>query len=175
VFNILGPLTNPAGANAQLIGVYDSELLEPMCLAAHNLGAKSVMTVHGVDGVDEISLMGKTAIVRQQNGRTVREEVSPEDLGLNQTTPERVAGGDPEQNARLTAKILSGHLKQDDPRVQIVVANAAAGLVLCEEAHDMRSGVDLALKAVNDGKGFRILHQLIELSGGNPQRLENMV
>jgi anthranilate phosphoribosyltransferase len=175
VFNILGPLTNPAGANAQLIGVYDSELLIPMCIAAHNLGAKSVMTVHGLDGVDEISLMGKTAIVRQQNGRTVREEVSPEDLGLNQTTPERVAGGDPEQNARLTAKILSGRLKQGDPRVQIVVANAAAGLVLCEEAHDLRSGVDLAVKAVNDGKGFRILHQLIKLSGGNPQRLENMV
>src|SRR6266849_4022558 len=174
VFNILGPLTNPAGANAQLIGVYDSELLEPMCLAAHNLGAKSVMTVHGLDGVDEISLMGKTAIVRQQNGRTVREEVSPEDLGLNQTTPERVAGGDPEQNARLTAKILSGHLKQNDPRVQIVVANAAAGLALCEKVHDMRSGVELALKAVQDGKGLRILRQLIELSGGNLERLNSM-
>jgi anthranilate phosphoribosyltransferase len=174
VFNILGPLTNPAGANAQLIGVYDSELLEPMCDAAYNLGAKSVMTVYGLDGVDEISLTGKTAIVRHQNGRTVREEISPEDLGLNKTTPEMLAGGDPEQNARLTARILSGHLKEDDPRVQIVVANAAAGLVLCEEARDMRSGVELALKAVQDGKGFRILRQLIELSGGNPTRLESM-
>src|SRR5436309_14081940 len=66
VFNILGPLTNPAGANAQLIGVYDSELLEPMCLAAHNWGAKSVMTVYGIDGVDEISMIGKTIIVRRQ-------------------------------------------------------------------------------------------------------------
>jgi anthranilate phosphoribosyltransferase len=174
VFNILGPLTNPAGANAQLIGVYDTELLEPMCAAAHSLGAKSVMTVYGLDGVDEISLTGKTAIVRQQNGRTVREEISPEDLGLNKTTPEMLAGGDPEQNARLTARILSGHLKEDDPRVQIVEANAAAGLVLCEEAHDMRSGVELALNAVQDGKGFRILRQLIELSGGNPTRLESM-
>ena len=174
VFNILGPLTNPAGANAQLIGVYDSELLEPMCDAAYSLGAKSVMTVYGLDGVDEISLTGKTAIVRHQNGRTVREEISPEDLGLNKTTPEMLAGGDPEQNARLTARILSGHLKEDDPRVQIVVANAAAGLVLCEEARDMRSGVELALKAVQDGKGFRILRQLIELSGGNPTRLESM-
>ena len=174
VFNILGPLTNPAGANAQLIGVYDSELLEPMCDAAHNLGAKSVMTVYGVDGVDEISLTGETIIVKQQGRNTVREEVSPEDLGLNKTTPDMVAGGDPEQNARLTAKLLSGQLNQDDPRVQTVAANAAAGLVLCEEAHDLRSGVELALKSVQDGKGFRILRQLIELSGGNPKRLENM-
>ncbi|HZY94382.1 MAG TPA: anthranilate phosphoribosyltransferase [Candidatus Bathyarchaeia archaeon] len=175
VFNILGPLTNPAGANAQLIGVYSNELLEPMCLAAHNLGARSVMTVHGLDGVDEISLTGKTVIVKQQNRKTVREEVVPEDFGLNKTTPETVAGGDPEQNARLTAKILSGHLRQDDPRVQIVVANAAAGLVLCKAARDMRSGVELALKEVKNGKGFRILRQLIELSGGNPKRLENLV
>ncbi len=135
---------------------------------------KNVASVYGLDGVDEISLTGKTAIVRHQNGRTVREEISPEDLGLNKTTPEMLAGGDPEQNARLTARILSGHLKEDDPRVQIVVANAAAGLVLCEEARDMRSGVELALKAVQDGKGFRILRQLIELSGGNPTRLESM-
>src|SRR3989475_8382620 len=104
VFNILGPLTNPAGTNAQLIGVYESELLEPMCVAAHNLGAKCVMTVYGLDGVDEISMTGKTIIVRLQNGRVFRDEVSPEDLGLNKTTPEMLAGGDPEKNARLTTR-----------------------------------------------------------------------
>jgi anthranilate phosphoribosyltransferase len=174
IFNILGPLSNPAGANAQLIGVYESELLEPMCVAAHNLGARSVMTVYGVDGVDEISLTGKTVIVRQLNGKTVREVISPEDLGLNETTPEMLAGGDPEQNARLTARILSGHLERDDPRVQIVAANAAAGLVLCEATEDMRTGVELALNAVENGKGLRILRRLIELSGGNPERLEIM-
>ena len=174
VFNILGPLTNPARANAQLIGVYDSELLEPMCVAAHNLGAKSVMTVYGVDGVDEISLTGKTFIVKHQNGKTVREVILPGDLGLDETTPEMLVGGDPEQNARLTARILSGHLGRNDPRVQIVAANAAAGLVLCEAAKDMRNGVELALNAVENGRGLRILRQLIELSGGNPERLEIM-
>src|SRR2546423_2772977 len=92
IFNILGPLTNPAGANAQLIGVYDSELLEPMCVAAHNLGARSVMTVYGLDGVDEISLTGKTVIVKQQNGKTVREEILPEDIGLKEPTAEMMAG-----------------------------------------------------------------------------------
>ena len=174
IFNILGPLTNPAGANAQLIGVYESELLEPMCVAAHNLGARSVMTVYGVDGVDEISLTGKTVIVKQQNGKTAREEILPEDLGLKETTAEMLAGGDPEQNARLTARILSGHLGRDDPRVQIVAANAAAGLVLCEAAKNMKRGVELALNAVENGKGLRILRELIELSGGNPERLEIM-
>ncbi len=175
VFNILGPLTNPAGANAQLIGVYDSELLEPMCAAASNLGAKSVMTVYGLDGVDEISLTGKTVIVKRQHGKTVREEIVPEDLGLDETTSEMLAGGDPEQNARITARILSGQLERDDPRVQIVAANAAAGLVICEAAKDMRTGVELALNAINNGEGLRILRQLIELSGGNPERLEIMV
>src|SRR6266699_2190322 len=172
VFNILGPLTNPAGANAQLIGVYDSELLEPMCLAAHNLGAKSVMTVYGLDGVDEISMTGKTIIIRRQNGRVFRDEVEPEDLGFKRSTAEDVAGSDPEENARLTAKILSGQLGRNDPRVQMVIANAAAGLVLCEKAGDFREGVEIASKVVSDGKGLRILRQLIELSGGNPDRLE---
>src|SRR2546421_7989163 len=172
VFNILGPLTNPAGANAQLIGVYDRKRLEPMRLAAHNIGAKSVMTVYGVDGVDEISLTGKTFIVKQQNGKTAREEILPEDLGLKETTAEMLVGGDPEQNARLTARILSGHLGRDDPRVQIVAANAAAGLVLCEAAKNMKRGVELALNAVENGKGLRILRALIELAVGNPERLE---
>ena len=174
VFNILGPLTNPAGTNAQLIGVYESELLEPMCVAAHNLGARSVMTVYGLDGIDEISLTGKTLIVKQQNGKTVREEIVPEDLGLTKTTPEMLAGGDPEQNAQITARILSGHLGRDDPRVQIVAANAAAGLVLCEATEDMKTGVELALNVVENGKALRILRKLIELSGGNPERLEIM-
>jgi anthranilate phosphoribosyltransferase len=174
VFNILGPLTNPAGANAQLIGVYDPGLLEPMCTAAHNLGAKSVMTVHGLDGVDEISLTGRTILVSQTNGITVREEISPEDLGLNETNPESVAGGEPEENARVSARILSGQLGRDDPRVQIVAANAGAGLVLCEEAADMRTGVELALNAIKDGEGFRILRQLIQMSGGNPEHLDTM-
>src|SRR3989441_537803 len=174
IFNILGPLTNPAGANAQLIGVYDSELLEPMCLAAHNLGAKSVMTVYGLDGVDEISMTGKTIIVRRQDGRVFRDEVEPEDLGFKRSTAEEVAGSNPEENARITAKILSGHLGHNDPRVQMVLANAAAGLVLCEKAENFRDGAEIASNAVSDEKPFRILHQLVEFSGGDTQRLKRM-
>ena len=174
VFNILGPLTNPAGANAQLIGVYDSELLEPMCLAAHNLGAKSVMTVYGLDGVDEISITGKTIIVRRQNGRVFRDEMEPENLGFKRRTAEEVAGSDPEENARLTAKILSGHLGQSDPRVQMVLVNAAAGLVLCEKAENFEEGVEVASDVVSDGKPFQTLYQLVEFSGGDTHRLKNL-
>src|SRR5881409_4099090 len=174
VFNILGPLTNPAGANAQLIGVYDSELLEPMCLAAQNLGAKSAMTVYGLDGVDEISMTGKTIIVKRQNGRVFRDEVEPEDLGFKRSTAEEVSGSDPEENARLTAKILSGHLGHNDPRVQMVLANAAAGLVLCERAENFREGVEMASKIVSDGKPFQTLSQLVEFSGGDTHRLKNL-
>src|SRR2546430_13719732 len=151
-----------------------STLFPYTTLFRSNLGARSVMTVYGLDGIDEISLTGKTIIVKQQNGKTVREEILPEDLGLKETTAEMLAGGDPEQNARLTARILSGHLGRDDPRVQIVAANAAAGLVLCEAAKNMKRGVELALNAVENGKGLRILRELIELSGGNPERLEIM-
>src|SRR5436309_12093045 len=174
VFNILGPLTNPAGANAQLIGVYESELLEPMCLAAHNLGAKCVMTVYGLDGVDEISMTGKTIIVRLQNGRVFRDEVDPEDLGFKRSTADEIAGSDPEENARITAKILSGHLGHNDPRVQIVLANAAAGLVLCEKAKYFKEGVEIASKVVSDGKPFQTLYQLVEFSGGDAHRLKNL-
>ena len=175
VFNILGPLTNPAGANAQIIGVYDSELLEPMCLAAHNLGARSVMTVYGLEGVDEISTTGKTALARYVNGRVSREEVEPEDLGLTRTTAERIAGSNPEENARLSAKILSGSLARDDPRVEMVLANAAAGLVLCERAKSFSDGVEIASKAVSDGVPLQILRLLVQFSGGDVRRINNII
>ena len=103
-----------------------------------------------------------------------RDEVEPEDLGFKRSTAEDVAGSDPEENARLTAKILSGHLGRNDPRVQMVLANAAAGLVLCEKAGDFREGVEIASKVVSDGKPFLTLHQLVEFSGGDTQRLKRM-
>lgn len=175
VFNILGPLTNPAGANCQLIGVYDIDLLEPMCLAAYNLGAKSVMTVYGLDGIDEISTTGKTILVQNVRGRVAREEIEPEDLGLTKTSSEQVAGSDPMENARLTARILSGRLGKDDPRVQMVLANSAAGLLLCEKAKSFREGVEIAAKIVSDGVPFQTLRLLVDFSGGDSQRLNRMV
>jgi anthranilate phosphoribosyltransferase len=103
-----------------------------------------------------------------------RDEVEPEDLGFKRSTAEDIAGSDPEENARLMAKILSGHLGHNDPRVQIVLANAAAGLVLCEKAENFKDGVEIASNALSDGKPFRALLQLVEFSGGDTQRPKDL-
>lgn len=174
VFNILGPLTNPAGANSQLIGVYDPSLIEPMCLAAHKLGAKSVMTVHGLDGVDEISMTGRTLVMTVQNGSTSRFEIEPEELGLTRSVPHDIAGSDIDENARITLRVLSGELHKSDPRVQMVAANAAAGLVLCEKASDLRDGVETATSIVCDGRGYGKLRELIEFSGGDMSAMKSL-
>ncbi len=174
VFNILGPLTNPAGANAQLMGVCELDLLEPMAQAARNLGAKSIMTVYGLDGVDEISLTGTTAIVTMKDGNMTMEEIEPEDLGFEKARPDQVAGSDPEENARLTSRILSGTMASNDPRVQMVVANAAAGLILCEKAKDFKEGIEIGFGVLRDGKAFKTLYDLIEFSGGSTQRLKSI-
>ncbi len=164
VFNILGPLTNPAGANAQLIGVCDLELLELMARAALNLGARSVMTVYGLDGLDEISLTGTTAILSAKNGNITTEEIEPGDLGFKKTRPGELRGSDPEENARLTNRILSGKISEEDPRVQTVIANAAAALILAERAHDFREGVEIGTNIIKDGAGLKTMNTLIEFS-----------
>jgi len=164
VFNILGPLTNPAGANAQLIGVCDLELLELMARAALNLGARSVMTVYGLDGLDEISLTGTTAILSAKNGNITTEEIEPGDIGFKKTRPGELRGSDPEENARLTNRILSGKISEEDPRVQTVIANAAAALILAERAHDFREGVEIGTNIIKDGAGLKTMNTLIEFS-----------
>ncbi len=166
VFNILGPLTNPAGANAQLIGVYDPNLLEPMAQSAHKLGVKSVMTVYGLDGVDEISISDRTAIVKIQNGSSTREDIDPIELGFKTAHPSDVAGYDVDQNAKLTIDILSGSLSKDDPRLQMVLANSAAGLLLCDAAGNMREGIEIAANALGEGSAYKKLHELVNYSGG---------
>jgi anthranilate phosphoribosyltransferase len=102
-------------------------------------------------------------------------EIEPEDLGLNQTTMEEVRGSDPDQNARLTAKILSGKIGREDPRVQIVLANSAAALVVSERAHDLRDGVEMGANIIEDGSGLTVLQDLVEFSDGNVQRLKDLV
>jgi anthranilate phosphoribosyltransferase len=174
VFNILGPLTNPAGANAQLIGVCDLDLLEPMARSALNLGARSVMTVHGLDGVDEISLTGTTAILSARNGHITMEEIEPEDIGFKKTRAKNLSGSDPEENARLTSRILSGDMGEEDPRVQTVLANAAAALVLSERAHDFREGIEIGTNTLKEGLALKTLYNLVEFSGGSTQRMKGL-
>ena len=174
VFNILGPLTNPAGASAQLLGVYDPCLLDLMCLAARNLGCRSVMTVHAVDGIDEISVTGKTLVTRLNGYEIKREEVNPEDVGLKRARLEDISGSVPEENARLTARILSGRTPSEDAGTQMVLLNAAAGLVLCEKAADLRDGIELAKGTLEDGRAFELLRNVIRLSKGSGERLNQL-
>ncbi len=174
VFNILGPLTNPASANAQLIGVYDANLLKPMCEAAHNLGAKAAMTVFGIDGTDEISISSNTMLARTQNGEVVTDEITPEDFGIMRAPSDEVAGSGIDENARITATILSGTLKRNDPRLQIVLANAAAALFLCGIVSELRDGMELAAKSVADGSAYGKLRELITFSGGDVELLKGL-
>ncbi len=175
VFNILGPLTNPAGANAQLIGVYDPHLLDVMCQAAYRLGCKSVMTVHGLDGIDEISVTGKTAVAEVRNGRLVHQLLDPLYLGIKRGAPAEIAGSDPETNATLVVRILSGKMERDDARVQMVLVNAAAGLQLCERSSGLKEGMEIAYNTIEEGTALEKLRDLVEFSGGNPERLESLV
>lgn len=171
IFNLLGPLTNPASVNAQLIGVCDLDLLEIMARAALNLGTTSVMTVHGLDGLDEISLTGKTAIVHATNNSFTVDEIAPEDVGFKRTHPSDIRGSDPELNARLTTDILSGKKGDNDPRVQIVLLNTAAALMLSERADCLSEGIEIATNIIQDGLAVETLRNLVEFSGGDTRRI----
>src|SRR5207247_2477239 len=158
----------------ELLGVCDLDLLEPMARAALNLGARSVMTVHGLDGVDEISLTGKTEILHATNGSFVLDEIEPEDLGFKRTQPRELGGSCPEENARLTSRILSGKMSRDDPRVQTVMANAAAAFILTEKAHDFSDGIEIASNIISEGAALGTLQDMVEFSGGSTQRIDSL-
>src|SRR2546427_11402410 len=116
------------------------------------------MTVNSIDGIDEISVTGKTLVTRlNRYGIKREEEVNPEDVGLKRARMEDISGSVPEENAKLTARILSGKTSSEDARTPMVLLNAAAGLVRCEKAGDLRDGIELAQGRLEDGRGFELL------------------
>ncbi len=167
VFNILGPLTNPANAEAQLLGVYDPKLTISMAEALQNLGCKEAMVVHGEDGLDEVSTLGKTRISHLKNGKISTLEVTPKTLGLTQTSAESLAGGTPQENALITLRILNGNCKQTDPKLQIVLANSSAGIVVGGKADDFKHGVEIARMSIGSGKAYDKLKELAKFSAGD--------
>jgi anthranilate phosphoribosyltransferase len=158
VFNLLGPLTNPAGATAQLVGVYDPRLLEPMAQALGSLGVTRAFVVHSADGLDEISLAGETFVAELAGGAVRAYSVTPEEFGLARAGREAVAGGDPAHNAELIRRILAGG--KGPPR-DIVVANAAAALVAAGSATDFRAAAALAAAAIDSGAARAKLEALV--------------
>jgi anthranilate phosphoribosyltransferase len=166
VFNLLGPLTNPAGATAQVVGVYQADLTELVARALGELGVKRAFVVHGADGLDEISLAGETAVAELRDGIVRRYTVTPEDFGLHRAPLDAIQGGDTKQNAEIVHKILGRSLlyRPHSPYREIVLANAAAALVAAGRAADFLDGVSIATKSIDSGAARERLEALVAFS-----------
>ena len=163
VFNLLGPLTNPAGATAQVIGVPAPALVEKLGRALAELGAEHAFVVHGVDGIDEISLSDETDVAEVRPRSVQRYRVKPQDFGLARARREDLAGGDAATNAKIIRGILEG---ESGPQRDFVCINAAAALVAAGRAANFREGAQLAAGAIDSGSARKKLQELIEFSRG---------
>lgn len=161
IFNILGPLTNPAGATMQVLGVYEKELVEPLAEVLKNVGVKSAMSVYGLDIMDEISASGKTFVCELKNGKTMSYEISPEYFDMEIASKEDLLGGDPKENAQITLAILNG---EKGPKRNAVLLNSAAGLYVAGKAESLREGVKLAEEIIDSGKALEQLERFIEVT-----------
>ena len=162
VFNILGPLTNPARAESQVIGVPSQELGSKIASVLHRLGTKHSLVVHGIDGMDEISISGKSLIWEvNQLGTSSPYQVSPQDFGFKEASLAEIKGGTPEENAEMLRRILGG---ERGPRRDVVVMNAAAALVAGDRASDLREGARLAEEVIDSGQALEKLDGLVRLS-----------
>ncbi|MDM7998484.1 MAG: anthranilate phosphoribosyltransferase [Dehalococcoidia bacterium] len=161
VFNILGPLTNPAHAQAQVLGVADASLAEKMAVVLRTLGCRHALVVHGDDGLDEITITGKTQVHEVENDRIKTYSVGPEDFGFSRTGLEQIKGSTPTENAALVRQILAGTL---GPQREVVVMNAAAAIVAGDRAKSLPEGARLAAEAIDTGRALDKLQQLVSLS-----------
>ena len=160
-FNLLGPLTNPAGATVHLLGVYREDLTRPVAEVLKGLGSKAAFVVHGTDHSDEISITGKTTITRLKDGAIEDYQVEPEDAGLKRAKLEAIRGGKPEENARMIKKILEGG---DGPPRDVVLLNAAAVFVASGKVSGLKEGVEMAGESIDSGKAMKKLEQLIRFT-----------
>jgi anthranilate phosphoribosyltransferase len=161
VFNVLGPLTNPAGARAQVVGVYAPELVPTIAEVLARLGAERAFVVHGAAGVDELSPAGPNLVCEVANGQVRRREIDPLDLGIDRCAPEELGGGDPADNAETIRRILSG--AQGGKR-DAVLLNAAGAIAAGGLARDLGEGVGLAREAIDSGAAGERLEALIAFS-----------
>lgn len=161
IFNLLGPLTNPASARFQLLGVYDRSLTEPIARVLHRLGVEEAFVVHGLDRLDEISITGETQISHLKGGEVTTFVLHPGDVGLKPAGPGEIAGGDAQQNAEIVRRVLSG---EGGPRRDIVLLNAGAALVAAGAARDLEDGVSLAARVVDERKALEKLEALVEFT-----------
>ena len=161
IFNLLGPLSNPASVKRQMIGAFSRQWIEPMAQVLQNLGSESIWVVHGSDGLDEITTSGATSVAALENGNIRTFEITPEDVGLPRVKPEALRGGDAEHNARALLDVLKG--KRNAFR-DVAMLNAAAALVVAGKAEDLKEGASLAVKAIDSGEAEGKLDRLIAVS-----------
>ncbi len=161
IFNLLGPLANPANTKYQLIGVYDKKWLKPMAEVLNNLGTKKAWLVHGHDGLDEITITTKTDVVMLDHGKITQQVLTPDDFGLSQSNPNDLTGGDAQQNAQALLDIYNG---QKNAYRDIVLANAAAVIMMHSKATDLKSATKMAASIIDNGKAQETLIQYIAFS-----------
>jgi anthranilate phosphoribosyltransferase len=161
IFNVLGPLTNPAMAPAQVIGVFSAHLTETMATVLNNLGSTRAYVVHGMDGLDEITLCGTTKVSELSDGSIRTYTVQPEDYGLSRTERSALTGGDPAENAKIIKRILDG---EAGPRRDIVCLNAGFALAAAGVAPSPAEGIEKAAAAIDTGAAVKKLQQLIDLT-----------
>ncbi len=161
IFNLLGPLSNPAGTKRQLIGVFQHQWTEPMALVLGELGTERAWVVHGSDGLDEITTTGSTYVSEIKDGAVTSFEVTPEDAGLPRADPADLKGGDAETNAKAITDMLDG---AEGPYRDIVLLNAAAALVVADKAGDLKAGVGQAAEAIASGRAKETLGNLVAIS-----------
>ena len=157
IFNILGPLTNPAGAKAQALGVYDAGLTETLANVLKNLGSEHVFVVHGCDGLDEITITDKTQVAELADGQVKCYHVAPEDFGMSRADISVLVGGEADENAQITLDILNG---EKGPRRDIVLLNSAAAIAAGGLAADLTEGVQAAAESIDSGKAMEKLELL---------------
>lgn len=161
IFNILGPLTNPAGATHQMIGVYSRDLVEPMAQVLKNLGLKKALVVHGSDGLDEITTTGKTFISEYNGDEVISYDIDPSELGIIQAKPADLKGGDLKENVRIVTSILAG---DKGAKRDIVLLNAAYALYISDRVSSIEKGMDLAKESIDSKRAKQKLDALKEFT-----------
>ncbi len=161
IFNLLGPLSNPAGVKRQMVGVFSKQWVEPIAHVLKNLGAERVYVVHGSDGLDEITTAGPTAIAALENGKVRTFEITPDDVGLPRARAEVLRGGEADANAEALKSVLQG---RNGPYRDVAVFNAAAALVVAGRAQDLKEGLALAQRSIDSGEAEGRLDRLIAVS-----------
>ncbi len=161
IFNLLGPLSNPAGVRRQMVGVFSKQWTQPLAQVLKNLGAECVWVVHGSDGLDEITTSGPTSVAALENGTVRTFEISPAEVGLATVKPDALRGGDAAANAQALRRVLEG---KDSPFREVAMFNAAAALVVAGKAATLKEGVHLAAHSIDSGEAEGRLNRLIAAS-----------